>query len=181
MRFLFVWTLLAILVGTFAFFKIDTKTALILLVATVLIYLGIGAWVVGNTYFKQQKEKKSIDYLIRKNLVTAVEVSSNKYYELKEQDDEGQYYLFQLSGDKVFSFGGQDFYPSEKFPSDKFEIVEGRGIDNELIFRETYNYGNKIEPTRVIGGQEKWAFLNKPNYPDPTKLTVTTGRIEDYF
>lgn len=180
-RFLFIWTLLAFAVGIFAYFKMDTTSEILLLFATVTIYIGIGVWVTGKEYLKQQKERKSIAFLKNKNLVTAVEVNSDFYYELKEQEDEGVYYLFQLPGNKVFSFGGQDFYPSKKFPSDKFEVVEGRGLNNEVLLLETFCYGKKIKPARIVAGQEKWNLLNSPNYPNPENLTVVDGRIEDYL
>ena len=179
--FLLIWTLLAFAVGIFAYFKMDTTNKALLLFATIAIYIGIGAWVTGKEYLKQQKERNGIAFLKNKNLVTAIEVTSDLYYELKEQEDEGVYYLFQLSENKVFSFGGQDFYPNKKFPSDKFEIVEGRGLNNEILLLEIFSFGKKIKPARVISGQEKWSLLNNPNYPDPEKLTVVEGRIEDYL
>jgi hypothetical protein len=40
---------------------------------------------------------------------TVLQVHSDKYYVLGEQDDEGVFYLFQLADNKVVSFGGQDF------------------------------------------------------------------------
>jgi hypothetical protein len=181
LRFLLIWILLSFVIGTFAFFKMDTAGDILWLIVTVTIYVGIGAWVFGKEYLLQRKEKKSIAFLKNKNLVTAIEVSSDLYYELKEEEDEGVYYLFQLPNNKVFSFGGQDFYPSKKFPSDKFEVVEGRGLNNEILLLETFSYGKKIKPTRIIAGQEKWNLLNSPNYPDPEKLTVVDGRIEDYL
>jgi hypothetical protein len=180
-RFLLIWTLLALVVGTFAYFKMDTTNEVLLLFGTVAIYIGIGVWVTGKEYLKQQKERKSISFLKNKNLVTVVEVNSDIYYELKEEEDEGVYYLFQLSDNKVFSFGGQDFYPNKRFPSDKFEVVEGRGLNNEILLLETFSYGKKIKPTHVIAGQEKWHLLNGSSYPDPEKLTVVDGRIEDYL
>jgi uncharacterized membrane protein len=179
-KFLIIWTLLALIVGTIAFFKMDTKEDVIILIVTVAIYIGIGVWVVAEQCFKQNNERKSIEYLKSKNLVTAIEVNSDKFYELKEEEDEGAYYLFQLDNNKVFSFGGQDFYPNKKFPNNKFEIVEGRGIKNELLLLETFCYGKKIKPTRIIEGKEKWNLFNNPNYPDPEKLTVANGKIEDY-
>lgn len=180
-RFLLIWTLLAFAVGTFAYFQMDTTSNVLWLVATVIIYLGIAVWVTGKEYLLQQKEKKSIAYLKSKNSVTAIEVSSDLFYQLKEEEDEGVYYLFQLSDNKVFSFGGQDFYPSKKFPSNKFEVVEGRGLHDEVLLLETFCYGKKIKPTKIIAGQEKWNLLNSPNYPNPEKLTVVDGRIEDYM
>lgn len=180
-RFLLIWTSLAFVVGTFACFKTDTTNDVLMLAATVVVYVGIGVWIVGKEYVKQQKERKSIAFLKSKNLVTAVVVNSDRFYELMEEEDEGVYYLFQLDNNKVFSFGGQDFYADKKFPNDKFEIVEGRGIDNEVLLLEIFNYGKKIKPIRIINGQEKWHLLNSPDYPDPRKLSVVEGKIEDYM
>jgi hypothetical protein len=179
-RFLFIWTLLVFAVWIFAYFKMDESNKALLLTATVGIYIGIGAWVVGEEYLKQQKERKSIAFLKNKNIVTAIEVRSDKFFQLDEEDDEGVYYLFQLANNKVFSFGGQAFYPNKGFPSDNFEIVEGRGLNGEIILLEVFNKGNKIEPTRIISGKKKWDLLNSPNYPNPDELTVVDGRIEDY-
>lgn len=181
-RFLFVWILVALIVGTFAFFRIDktNDTVVLFIIAIVVIYIGIGVWVISREYFKQTREQKSIVYLKEKNLVTSVEIISNTFYELREQEDEGVHYLFQLDHNKVFSFGGQEFYPTKRFPSNKFEVVEGRGLNNEILFVKTFIYGSKIKPARIITGQEKWDLLRKSSYPDPSKLTLVEGRIEDY-
>jgi hypothetical protein len=180
-RFLIIWALLALLIGTYAFFKMDTRDEILLLFVTVAVYIGIGVWGFGKEYMKQNQKRKSIAYLKDKGLVTVIEVRSDKYCFLKEQEDEGVYYLFQLDNNKVFSFGGQDFYPNKKFPNDHFEIVEGRGINDEVVLLETFTYGKKIKPTKIIAGQEKWDLLNSLNYPDPYKLTVTDGKIEDFL
>jgi hypothetical protein len=180
-RFLLIWTLLAIVVGIFAYYKINTNQDVLWLAVTVAVYIGIAIWVVGEEYVKQRKERNSIAFLKKQNVVTAVEVHSDTFYELKEEDDEGVYYLFQLPDNKVFSFGGQDFYPNKNFPSDKFEIVEGRGPNGEVVLLETFSYGKKIKPSRIITGQEKWDMFNSPNYPDPENLTVVDGRIEHYL
>ena len=88
----------------------DTTNEILLLFSTIAIYIAIGVWVIGKEYLKQQKDRRSIAFLKNKNLVTVIEVNSDLYYELKEQEDEGVYYLFQLPNNKIFSFGGQDFY-----------------------------------------------------------------------
>ena len=177
-RVLLIWILLAVVIGILAGFIIDAKDVKTLF-EVVTLYIGIGVFFFVKFDIGQHEARKSIAFLKRKNLVTSVTVNSNKFYELKEEDDEGVYYLFQLDGNKVFSFGGQDFYPTKKFPSDRFEIVEGRGIDDKILLLEIYNSGKKIKPTRVITGKEKWDLIGHPNYPDPDKLTVMDGRIED--
>ncbi len=181
-RFLFVWTVLALIAGVYAYSKMRSEGDRILLFTTIAVYIGIGAWVVAEMRYKDRRKKESIAYLINKNLVTVAEVRSGKYIELEEEDDEGVYYLYQLDNDTVFSFGGQDhFYPDDKFPSDHFEIVEGRGMKNEVILFELYNYGRKTLPAAVIKGKEKWKMLERPAYPDPHSLTIAKGRLEDFI
>ena len=62
------------------------------------------------------------------------------FIELSEVEDEGGY-LFQISDNKILSFGGQDFYPTKNFPSDNFEIAICNGEKGEVVLLETYNYG----------------------------------------
>jgi hypothetical protein len=62
-----------------------------------------------------------------------------------------------------------------------FEIIEGRGIKNEILILETCTKGEKIKPTKIISGKEEWDLLASAHYPDPGKLTVADGRIEDYI
>jgi hypothetical protein len=179
-RTLLIGTLLILAIGAVVHFKVSPELNVVLLWAAMAVFIGIGTWVFGKEYLQQQSTRKSIAYLKSKNLVTVIVVKSDKYYELREQEDEGVYYLFQLDGNKVFSFGGQDFYPSRKFPSDNFEIVEGRGINNETLLLEVFSYGKKIKPNQIITGQAKWNLLNSPNYPNPNYFTITDGSIEDY-
>jgi|ERR1700754_901722 len=179
-RFLVIWTFLALIIGTIAYFNIDPQNVIILLL-TLASYFGIGIWIVAEQRIKAMRRRNSIAYLKNKNLVTAVEVNSDSFYLLEEEEDEGVFYLFQLENNKVFSFGGQDFYEDDNFPSDKFEIVEGRGIKNEILILETFVYGKKIKPRKIISGKEKWDLLSGSQYPDPEKLTVVDGRIEDYI
>lgn len=180
LRFSSIWASIALIIGTIAYFKIDPRSTIVLFL-TVAAYVGVGVWVFLEQRLKQNRRQKSIAYLKNKNQVTVVQVHSDTYYLLEEQEDEGVFYLFQLANNKVFSFGGQDFYEDDKFPSNNFEIVEGRGIKNEILILETYINGEKIKPTKVISGKEKWDLLGSTHYPNPEKLTVADGRIEDYI
>jgi hypothetical protein len=85
-----------------------------------------------------------------------------------------------LPENKILSFGGQDFYPSKKFPSSNFEIAICYGIKNEIVLLEIYNYGNKIKPKLKITGQRKWDLIGNSNYPDPEDFTIIEGRLDDF-
>ena len=178
-RFLVGWTLLAFVVGTFVYFRLETTTELYLLIGTVLIYILIGVLSFMESYLKQKKVRKNIDFVFETNKVKSTKVITTDYVELSEVEDEGVNYLFQISENKILSFGGQDFYPTNNFPSDNFEIAVCNGEKGEVVLLETYNYGKKIQPKRNITGQKKWDLIGSVNYPDPNKFTVIDGQLEN--
>ena len=178
-KFLVGWTLIAIVVGTYFYFRLDTTTELYLLIGTLVIYILIGVWSFLETYLKQKKVRENIDFVFATNKVNSIKVFATDYIELSEVEDEGVYYLFQISDNKILSFGGQDFYPTKNFPSDNFEIAICNGQKDEVVLLETYNYGKKIQPKRKITEQQKWDLIGSKNYPDPDKFVIIDGQLEN--
>lgn len=178
-KFLGGWTLLAVIVGTFVYFRLETTTELYLLIGTVVIYILIGVWSFMETYLKQKKVRKNIDFVFETNKVKSIKVITTDFIELSEVEDEGVNYLFQISDNKILSFGGQDFYPTKNFPSDNFEIAVCNGEKGEVVLLETYNYGKKIQPKRKITGQQKWDLIGSANYPDPDNFAIIDGQLEN--
>jgi len=178
-RFLIVWIIIALIVGTVVFFRLDSKTEYYLLFGTVLVYLLIGVWVFLENFSKANKQRKSIDFVLTENKAKLINIVSEKYIELSEVEDEGVFYLFQINDNKIFSFGGQEFYPTKKFPSNDFEIVLSHGRFGELVLLEKYVNGNKIHPIKKITGQKKKDLLSSSNYPAPENFTIIDGKIED--
>ena len=178
-KFLVGWTLLAFIVGTFVYFKLETTTELYLLIGTVVIYILIGVWSFMETHLRQKKVRKNIDFVFETNKVKSIKVITTDYIELSEVEDEGVGYLFQISDNKILSLGGQDFYPTKNFPSDNFEIVVCNGEKDEVVLLKTYNYGKKIQPMRKITGQQKWDLIGSINYPESEKFTIIDGQLEN--
>lgn len=178
-KFLVGWTLLAIIVGTFVYFRLETTTELYLLIGTVVIYILIGVWSFMEIYLKQKKRRKNIDFVFETNKVKTIKVITIDYIELSEVEDEGVNYLFQISENKILSLGGQDFYPTKNFPSDNFEIAVCNDEKGEVVLLETYNYGKKIQPKRKITGQQKWDLIGSVNFPDPDKFAIIDGQLEN--
>lgn len=143
-----------------------------------MIYILIGVWIFLETYLKQKKVRENIDFVFSTNKVKSINVFATDYIELSEVEDEGVYYLFQISDNKILSFGGQGFYPTKNFPSDNFEIAICNGQKGEVVLMETYNYGKKIQPKRKITGQQKWDLISSKNYPDPDKFVIIDGQLE---
>ncbi len=178
-KFLVVWTLLAIFVGTCIYFRLDKTTKPYLLIGTIVIYVLIGVWNFLETYLKQKKERKNIDFVFATNKVKSIKVITTDYIELSEVEDEGVHYLFQISDNKILSFGGQDFYPSKNFPSNNFEIAICNDQKGEVVLLETYNNGKKIQPKRKINGEQKWDLIRSVNYPDPNNFVIIDGQLEN--
>lgn len=179
-RFYVVLTSLPLIVGSIAYFFVSPDSRPVLYL-TVAAYMGIFYWIMIEGHVEEKKKRNSLLYLKNKNLVTVVEVNSDYFYVLDEKDDEGVHYLYQLSDNKVLSFGGQNFYETKKFPSDRFEIVEGRGINNERLLFEIFVHGEEIQPRKVISGREKWELHASRYYHDPDTITIMDGTIEDYL
>jgi len=173
----FGYSLLAILIGSFVFFKLDSRAELYLLIGTVIVYILIGVWIFLENYCKIKKQHNNISLAKARNNVISIRVISDRYIELSE--DEGVHYLFQLSDNQILSFGGQDFYPSKKFPSDNFEIAICYGETEEVVFLKKYTFGKKLEPVTKIIGKEKWNLFASANYPNPDKFTILEGSLKE--
>jgi hypothetical protein len=86
--------------------------------------------------------------------------------------------LFQIKDNKILSFGGQDYYPTNKFPSDNFEIAMCFGKSGELVLLEKYVNENKIRPIQKINAQKKLELMISSKYPNPDNFTIINGQIE---
>ena len=176
-RFLLGWTIVAMIVVTIVFFRLDSKAEYYLLFGAVVIYILIGVWVYLENVIKIKKQKNSIDFVLAENKAKSIKIVSNKYIELSEVEDEGVFYLFQIEDNKILSFGGQDYYPTNKFPSDDFEIVMCHGKSGELVLLEKYVNGNRIQPIQKITGHRKLELISRSKYPNPNNFTVIEGQI----
>ena len=175
-KFVSIWTVTCLIGGTIIG-GFMTSNLWLLLLGTVIIFAGIGLWTFIEERNKAQQELKQLEFLRRANRVTSIKVQTREFYELAEEEDEGVYYLFQITPDKILSFGGQAFYSNNKFPSSAFEIVEGKGSDGQIVLLETYSYGKKIKPLKKIKGKEKWALLERIR---PDDFQITEGRLEQF-
>lgn len=180
-QFLYGWTFVALIVGAIVFFRIDSEIEYYLLIGTVLVYILIGIWVYLESYVKVKTQRKSIEFVLTENKVQFINIVSGKYIELSEIEDEGVYYLFQISDKSIVFFGGQDFYPTKEFPSNDFEIALSYGMTGEIVLLETHVNGYKISPIKTIRGQKKWDLLSSLDDPGSDIITIIDGKIEDLY
>ena len=174
-NFLFGWTFVALIVGVILYLQAGNNDFLI--GSLVFILIGLSVYLQENS--RENKKRKGIDFAFMDNKVQSIRVISTDYIFLPEVEDEGAHYLFQIEENKILSLGGQDFYPSSRFPSNDFEIVRCFDKDGKYVLLEKYNYGNKIKPIRKIKGKEKTELMSKPNYPDYENFGIIEGRVDD--
>ena len=72
--------------------------------------------------------------------------------------------------------GGQQYYPTSKFPNTDFEVVEILGKENIPVTFDTYCYGQKLKPKRIIEKEVKLKMLNSFHYPE--NFDIIHGTIE---
>lgn len=138
--------------------------------------IGIILWVYSEGYFKSRNELKGIRYLKNSNVITSIRVQSLEYIQLSEEEDEGVHYIFQVEPNKILCMGGQDFYPTKKFPSSDFEIAEGKDEKGNVIFFEIYPFGEKCKPLKKIKGKQKAALMKKRDFAG---YKITAGKLTD--
>jgi L-asparagine transporter-like permease len=66
-RFLLGWTIVAFLIFTIVFYRLDSKTEYYLLYGTVIIYMLIGVWVYLENIKKTKKQKNNLDFVMAEN------------------------------------------------------------------------------------------------------------------
>jgi hypothetical protein len=87
--------------------------------------------------------------------------------EFEEIEDEGACYAFQVTPSQIVFVCGQDFYPTRKFPSSDFSIIDVAGFLDHIVCRAT-----KLKPVRVIDGKTKQGL----EYVE--HLQVIEGRLD---
>lgn len=139
------YTVLVLIGSAWAYIKIDPKD-FIPWVITTIGFFAAGFWGFIELYLRGNKALKQIDWVKKENKVVSISVTSNEYIEICEQEDEGNYFLFQLSDNKIVYVGGQSFYVSDTFPNNNFEIAIATGQKNKVVLLNKYEFGKKIEP-----------------------------------
>jgi hypothetical protein len=146
-----------------------------------VITLGIPIWVFTQTFITEKRRYNSVNYLLDKDFLSSVVIYPSAYYLLKEKEDEGTHYWLEVGDNEVVTLGGPRFPSSRKFPSEEIEIAEGRGPKDELVFYKVYCRGRRLEPSRIISGEEKWRYFESKFLPDPEEVTFVNFSLEELF
>lgn len=139
------YTLLVIIGSTWTYFKIDLDNFVPWVVTSIGFFVA-GLWGFLEIYLKDNKALQRIAWLKNENKVVSVLVKSTDYIAIPEQEDEGDFFLFQLPDNKIVYIGGQQFYASDTFPNNNFEIVIATDPKKKIVLLNKYDLGDKIAP-----------------------------------
>jgi len=126
---------------------------------------------------KLQQRRSNLNFLEKKNHVLSLRIKSERFYQLCEEEDEGGEYLFELNNNKLLFFGGQEYYPNNKFPNSDFEIVIGKGQSGETVIFKIFTFGNKIKPLRKVKSDDKSRLYHLANIV-PDNFSEINGNLQ---
>ena len=141
------------------------------------VFLLIPLWSRKEEKNKEQKIAKNINKTLDNNSIEILHCQSSNMYKLKEYEDEGSHYLFQVEDNKILFIGGQEFYENKSFPNTDFEIATAYGEGSLPTLLEKYYYGEKLKPLKIIAGKEKWKLFENRKYSDIEDITIIDGTL----
>lgn len=142
----------------------------------VLVYVGIMLWVYWDSIRTTRRRVAQLQGTLTKNQVQVIHVQTEEMVELIEIEDEGAGYFFQVTPNKVLYLGGQEYYPTGKFPNSDFELVTIVDANDLPIAFQIVCHGQKLKPSRTIDKTAKLKLLDSDRYSQD--LEVITGRLE---
>jgi hypothetical protein len=119
------------------------------------IALPVCVWSYRSARPKQLSEVGLFESALRRNEAKVIRIRSQAMVEFDEVEDEGACCAFQLKSGHIVFIEGQDFYPSARFPSTDFSLVDIYAENDVLAISLIEKHGRKIVPIRKISAQEK--------------------------
>ncbi len=98
---------------------------------------------------------RRLESAVRADRADAVRISSSQCLQFQEVEDEGACWAFETAENEAVFVVGQDFYPSARFPSTDFSLIEILSEDGGVVDLIIQNDGAKLEPIRVIPASKK--------------------------
>jgi hypothetical protein len=118
------------------------------------IALPICVWSYRSARPKQLSDVRLFESALRRNEAKVIRIQSQAMVRFEEVEDEGACYAFQLKSGHIVFIEGQDFYPSARFPSSDFWLVDIYAENHVLAVSLIEKHGRKIVPIRKISAQE---------------------------
>jgi len=110
---------------------------------------------------------------LRRNEVEEYRVQATAFVEFEEVEDEGACYAFQIDDKQMAFICGQEFYPSARFPSLDFSLVEPLSESGQPVYGWIEKRGLKAAPARTIPARKKWE-LEIPRHMELREASIAT-------
>jgi hypothetical protein len=130
---------------------------------TLLIFAGVGTFLfvsVCLSKLRQDKQNRVIISALSDSLQnrTAAEeiVKSDRMIEVRELEDEGACYLFEVEDRKLLLLFGQEYYPGTKFPSTDFSLIQILDSKKNTVEFFIEKRGEKLKPYRTISSRDRF-------------------------
>lgn len=107
------------------------------------------------------------------NMALTARISSNRFYEFAELDDEGPTLAYQLDAKRIVFVSGYEYLEDEHFPNDDFEIVQYLDENRSKIDTALVPYGKKIESVRTFRAEQRKGMRFVDQYE------IVYGSLED--
>jgi len=124
-----------------------------------------------TAYFPTQRRIEQMQSALRKDTAYVTRVKADAVVELRNVDDDGPYYAFQISPNEVLFFCRDDLY-ADDFPNSDFEIAEVKDAAGGVATAYLHRFGQKLEPVRSLP-RAAWKTLR------PAHLQIVPGRLEN--
>ena len=135
--------------------------------------VSISLWVVVEEYRKHRRQTARIENALATGTADEVRISTHAMVELQEIEDEGACYAFQVEEGKIVFVCGQEYYPTSKFPSTDFSIIDILSRNGKLVESLVVEHGEKLRPLRTVSSE------TKEQLQVPEHLELICGRLDD--
>jgi hypothetical protein len=136
------------------------------------VYFAIAVYTWASGRIEDLRRLRKYEGALARNEADVVHIRADEMVEIKEYEDLGACYAFQVEPDKIVFVSGQDFYASRRFPNTDFSLVTIQSQDGEILELLIDKHGDKLKPKCKIPASA-WD-LGLPNH-----LETLQGRLDD--
>ena len=153
-------------------FASGAPTTIVILFWTAMALL-FTFWIAGPEVRRERQREAVLAEALRTSRGRATRIASSRMVSFEEVEDEGACYAFAIDNDTVVFVAGQQFYETERFPNDDFELVDVLASTGAPLDELLMTHGRPLRPERVIPATIK-SGLQIPPHLETVKATLDT-------
>jgi hypothetical protein len=130
-------------------------------------------WIAGPELRRERQRETVLAEALRTSRGRATRIASSRMVSFEEIEDEGACYAFAIDDDTVVFIAGQQFYETDRFPNDDFELVDVLASNGAPLDELLMTHGRPLRPERVIASSIKQQ-LEIPQHLETANATLET-------